>query len=60
MENQKLSTELTYNVINGLTGEAINKEPLTEEAAHALSKQLQESNATLPLIIRSNRAILME
>ena len=56
----KASKEITFNVVNGKTGEQLNKEPLTEEAAVALTKQLHENDAGLPLIIRSNRVFLME
>lgn len=55
-----LSTTVTWNVIKGPTGEQLNKEPLTEEEARALASQLMESDASLPLIIRSNPAILQE
>jgi hypothetical protein len=56
----KASVEIVFNVFNGATGAKLNAEPLTEEAARALAGQLQESDAGAPLVIRSNRAILME
>jgi len=56
----KTPTEITWNVIDGSTGQKINSDPLTESEAHTLSKQLSESGSTGPLIIRSNKAILME
>jgi hypothetical protein len=56
----KLPTEISYNVFNGATGAQLNVEPLTEEAARKLANQLRESDAGLPLVIRSYRAILME
>ena len=56
----KASKEITFNVINGKTGEQLNKEPLNEEAARALANQLHESDAGLPITIRSNRVFLME
>ena len=56
----KASTEITFNVFNGSTGQQLNAEPLTEEAARRLANQLHESDAGLPLVIRSNRIFLME
>ena len=56
----KLPTEITYNVFNAATGEQLNRESLTEEAARLLASKLHESDAGTPLVIRSNRAILME
>jgi hypothetical protein len=53
-------TELTFNVLNGATGQRLNAEPLSEEAARKLASTLQESDASTPLVIRSNRATLME
>jgi len=56
----KASKEITFNIINGKTGEKYNKEPLNEEAARTLAKQLHEGDSGLPLVIRSNRIFLME
>jgi hypothetical protein len=56
----KASKEITFNVINESTGEPINSEPLTEEAARTLAKQLLENDASASVVIRSNRIFLME
>jgi hypothetical protein len=56
----KTSVEMTFNVLNGVTGQKINSEPLTEEGARTLVIKLQESDAGAPLLIRSNRTFLME
>ena len=56
----KASVEMTYNVFNGETGAKLNTEPLTEDAARQFARKLQESDAGLPLTIRSNRTFLME
>jgi hypothetical protein len=55
---KKTPTELTWNVIEGPTGRKINSEPLTEDEAQAMVKQLSESGSG-PLVIRSNRVVLM-
>ena len=60
MPPPKASKEISYNVINGNTGEQLNAEPLTEEAARALANRLHEGDAGLPLTIRSNRIFIME
>jgi hypothetical protein len=52
--------EIRFNVLNGATGERLNSEPLTEEAARLLASKLHESDAGAPLVIRSERATLME
>ena len=56
----KASVEISFNVFNGATGQQLNSEPLTEEAARDFANKLHESDAGAPLIIRSNRAFLME
>jgi hypothetical protein len=56
----KAAKEVSYNLFNSETNQQLNKEPLTEEAARALANQLHESDAGLPLVIRSNRIFLMD
>jgi len=55
-----LSTELLFDVLEGPSQKVLNEKPLPEEEAHRFVRQLQESDATTPLIIRSRRAILQE
>jgi hypothetical protein len=57
---KQLSTELTFNVLEGPTGEVLNDAPLTLEAAQKLANQLHESTPGRALLIRSNPAILQE
>ena len=56
----KASVEIRFNVFNGATGQKLNAESLTEDEARAFASKLHESDAGAPLVIRSNRAILME
>ena len=51
--------EIRFNVFNGASGQQLNSESLTEEEAHKFAAKLHESDAGAPLVIRSNRAILM-
>jgi hypothetical protein len=55
-----LSVNLTYDVLDGPSQKVLNEGPLEEEEAHRFVKQLQESDATRPLVMRSRRAILQE
>jgi len=55
-----LSVELAFDVLDGPSQEILNKEPLAEEEALKFVRQLQESDATRPLVMRSRRAILQE
>jgi hypothetical protein len=57
--SKQAPVELTFNVINSVTGKKVNENPLTESDARELAKQLQESEGA-SLIVRSNRATLME
>ena len=59
-KKEKLPTEIRFNVFNGATGEQLNNESLTEEEARAYASKLHESDAGAPLVVRSNRSILME
>jgi hypothetical protein len=57
---KSLSVNLTYDILDGSSQKVLNESPLEEEEAHRFVKQLQESDATRPLVMRSRRAILQE
>jgi hypothetical protein len=55
-----LSTELEFDVLDGPSQKILNEKPLPEEEALRFVRQLQESDAARPLVMRSRRAILQE
>ena len=55
-----LSVELTFDILEGPSQKVLNEKPLEEAEALRFVKQLQESDAARPLIMRSRRAILQE